>query len=246
LFELNNYLTLFKERTFFHILHLEEIKSMCFSTTASFAAATVLSGIGILSLKKTTQPEQIPFAAIPLVFATQQFFEGFVWLGLLHKIPQNYYLLAVNAFLFFAMVVWPLWVPTAMMLIEKNEKRKRILKIMLIMGVIVSLLSLVYLFTRHSVASIDPYHIHYELEVNYTLKICLGVLYLFPTILAQILSSNKKIVIMGLFVLSSYLISIFFFNDTVLSVWCFFSAVISVMIYYVVREQGKSPAYSKQ
>ncbi len=101
---------------------------MCFSTTASFAAATVLGGIGILSLKKTTHRTQIPFAAIPLVFGTQQLFEGFVWLGLLHQIPQNYYLIAVNAFLFFAMVVWPLWVPISMTLIEKNEKKKRLLK----------------------------------------------------------------------------------------------------------------------
>lgn len=207
---------------------------MCFSTTASFAAATLLSGIGILSVRKTTHRSQLPFAAIPLVFATQQLFEGFVWLGLLHKIPPNYYVLAVNAFLFFAMVVWPLWVPTAMMLIEKKEKRKNILKYMIGMGILVSSLSLIYLFTRHSEASINPYHIHYELEVNYTLKICLGVLYLFPTILAQILSTNKTIVIMGSLVLCSYLISVFFFNDTVLSVWCFFSAIISVMIYFVI------------
>jgi hypothetical protein len=226
------------------LLHLEEIKSMCFSTTASFAAATVLGSIGILSLKKTTQPEQIPFAAIPLVFATQQFFEGFVWLGLLHKIPQNYSDMALNLFLVFAMVVWPLWVPTAIMLIEKNEKRKRILKFTLGIGVSVSSLSLIYLLTRHSEASINPYHIHYELEVNYTLKICLGILYLIPTILAQILSSNKKIIIMGSLVLCSYLISIFFFNDTVLSVWCFFSAIISVMIYYVISHAKYSTTES--
>ena len=53
---------------------------MCFSPTASFSASAALAVIGILTLKKTSAPHQFLFAYIPLIFASQQFIEGFLWL----------------------------------------------------------------------------------------------------------------------------------------------------------------------
>lgn len=71
---------------------------MCFSTTASFVAGTFLTVIGVASVKKVKGPGQLMFAVIPLVFAVQQFSEGFVWMSLLNSNIDHLNPLATNFF----------------------------------------------------------------------------------------------------------------------------------------------------
>ena len=52
---------------------------MCFSATASFSAGGVLLGLGMLTLKLASRPRELPFAAIPRLFAIQQLNEGVIW-----------------------------------------------------------------------------------------------------------------------------------------------------------------------
>ena len=47
---------------------------MCFSATASFAASGALGLVGAASLAKTKSKKEVPFAAVPLIFAVQQFY----------------------------------------------------------------------------------------------------------------------------------------------------------------------------
>ena len=54
---------------------------MCFSATASFIAGTGLSVLGVATLRATRRKEEIPFAAIPLLFGFQQIVEGVLWLS---------------------------------------------------------------------------------------------------------------------------------------------------------------------
>src|SRR5687768_18398485 len=109
---------------------------MCFSATASFGAGIVLSTIGIATIKKAQRREQLAFAAIPLLFAVQQFSEGFVWVGL-----QNSNALMASAgtyvFLFFAQVLWPFWVPWSVMILEKKETRRIPQKIVLFLSIFI-------------------------------------------------------------------------------------------------------------
>lgn len=49
---------------------------MCFSATASFSAGALLLGLGSLTLKSARHPRELPFAAIPPLFAIQQLSEG--------------------------------------------------------------------------------------------------------------------------------------------------------------------------
>ena len=98
---------------------------MCFSASASFGAGIVLSAIGIASIKKSETKPQLFFASIPLFFAVQQITEGFLWLALS---KPDYALLrwpATYIFLFFAQVVWPFWVPFAILMLEKEQKQKK-------------------------------------------------------------------------------------------------------------------------
>ena len=150
---------------------------MCFSTTASFASGAILTVIGISSIKKTKEKNQIPFAIIPFIFAIQQFSEGFVWLSLLNSTNQFWQQFSTYSFLLFALIVWPAWVPISMFLIEKNRKRKIILGVFLGLGLLLAILSSIYLIIYKSEAQITSYHIHYELQIPLGTKIFIGILY---------------------------------------------------------------------
>lgn len=52
-----------------------------FSATASLTAAAFLVGVGKVTLRKVERRAELPFAAIPFLFAVQQLTEGLLWLG---------------------------------------------------------------------------------------------------------------------------------------------------------------------
>lgn len=209
---------------------------MCFSTAASFTSGTILTVIGVFAIKKVTHKRQILFAGIPFVFAMQQFAEGFVWLSLLNDTSNFWRQLATYSFLFFALVIWPAWVPLSMLLMEKKPKRKIVLSVFFGLGLLFSILSIIDLLLHHAEAQLTSYHIHYEIYIPQNLKILIGMLYFIPTVISNFVSSIKGVVLMGIFVLVSYLVSRLFYNDYVISVWCFFSALISIKIYFIVAK----------
>jgi len=207
---------------------------MCFSTTASFAAGTLLTTIGALCLSKTENKSEIMFASIPIVFGLQQFSEGLVWLSLTNSVNFLSQQVFAHAFLCFALVIWPSWVPLAFLFLEKNLKRKKILRIISALGLLFSMASIYYLIAFHSRAQIAFYHIHYDLEISNKILLIAGSFYLIPTIASHFISSVKLVPVMGFLVLLSHIISRIFFKETLLSVWCFFAAIISIMIYYIL------------
>ena len=90
---------------------------MCFSATASFAAGGLLLGVGSLTLRRARTPRERPFAAIPLLFAIQQFIEGVIWLTFSREAPLLNTVMT-HAYSFFSHVLWPVYVPVAVLLIE--------------------------------------------------------------------------------------------------------------------------------
>ncbi len=97
---------------------------MCFSPTASFISGSILITTGIYSLRQVRSSSAVPFASIPLLFGIQQIVEGVVWLSFgsvtLHSI-------ATTMFVMFSHVFWPIFVPLAIWLIEKNPIRKKMI-----------------------------------------------------------------------------------------------------------------------
>lgn len=210
---------------------------MCFSTTASFVSGVILTTIGLASIRKIQSRSQLLFACIPFIFAIQQFAEGFVWLSVLNSTSELWQRISTYCFLFFALLIWPAWVPISMYFIEIERKRKILLGIVCAMGILFSFLSAFYLLFYNSEAQITSYHIHYELQIPASAKLLIGMMYFIPTVISNFISSFKGVVMMGIFVLISYCVSKFFFNDYVISVWCFFSALISIKVYFILSKQ---------
>src|ERR1700712_2157128 len=98
---------------------------MCFSATASFATAGITGAVGIMGLTRITTPREIPLATVPIFFAVQQTIEGFLW-QVLPSNPQGATASTLTlGFLLFAEVLWPIYAPLAVWLLEPNARRRQ-------------------------------------------------------------------------------------------------------------------------
>jgi uncharacterized membrane protein YhaH (DUF805 family) len=208
---------------------------MCFSTTASFVVGLSLSAVGVVSLRRAEEPRRFPFASIPLVFGVQQLIEGVVWLSLTHPDYATYRWASSCVYLIFAQAIWPICVPFSIMLMEEDRQRKRILLFLTIMGSLVAIFLLYYIFLNHSTGEVRDHHIHYGLKTPSLLQVFPGVLYLLATVIPPFISSVKRMSWLGWSSLLSLLVSVFYFEQSFVSVWCFFAAIISVVVVWVLN-----------
>jgi len=214
---------------------------MCFSAEASFGAAAVIAVVGMVSIKKSSTQAQRVFAVIPLFFAIQQFLEGWIWIVLANPeyLPWKQFL--TIGYLIFVWVVWPLYVPFSMVLLERKIARRKILYVFLGLGLVLTIICLYILIFHHIEAVEARLHIHYFIDNPPSFAWLYGILYLVPTVVSFFISSIKKFWIMGLVLLSSYIFSIIVYAGNVLSVWCFFGAVSSVLVlWYIIRMNKKT------
>ncbi|MBL7917219.1 MAG: hypothetical protein JNM96_02405 [Bacteroidia bacterium] len=212
---------------------------MCFSATASFVSAGIVGAAGILSLSKVETPNQKYFAAIPLVFAVQQIAEGFVWISFNSVATPTWQDIPIKIFLFFAIVVWPTLVPYSVWKFEENKKRKRFQFVFLTAGLIFSTVAAWYMFNYSSSASIAEHHVYYKLDFPLRNAPIVSIFYIGATVVSLLLSSKKWVPGLGLLILSSYIVTNFYYKDYLISVWCFFAAVLSALIYLMVTHRIK-------
>ena len=214
---------------------------MCFSANASFTAGTVLSVIGAISVRKVKSPSQLFFASIPVIFAIQQFSEGFLWLSLTKPAFAELKTYMTYIFLFFAQIVWPFWVPFAVMKMKPSNEKNVFGKVLIMCGSIVSLY-LGYCLLNYSVdARADGMHITYDQPYPKSVAFICGILYVFATVFPPFFVGIKRMWLLGIAILISYVVTTVFYNEYLVSVWCFFASVISIAVYSVVNElEGES------
>ena len=214
---------------------------MCFSASASFGAGIVLTGIGIASLKKVKQRSQLAFASIPLIFAIQQFSEGFLWLSFSHPFYAAWKEPSIFLFLFFAQMVWPLWVPLSILLLDKKVERKKIEIVLVILGSLIAIYMGYCLSANPLQANINSRHISYPQPYLEGIRILGAILYLLVTIAPPFLSSVRRMWSLGVAILISYIVTTIFYTDYIVSVWCFFASVISISVYAVMHLINNPP-----
>lgn len=204
---------------------------MCFSANASFTTSALLLLCGIVTLKRA-QKNQHMLAAIPVLFALQQFCEGLVWRGLSAGIYPAF---AIYSYLFFVDIVWPLWVPLSLKKISTKKSEKEALKIPIIAGSIIAIASAIGFTIPPVVATIEHHHIYYAVPLSSWLQLALSFCYLIAILVPFFIVKKKYLALMGTTLAISYLISLFFFYKYHLSVWCFFAAFISIFMFLVIR-----------
>ena len=203
---------------------------MCFSAAASFITAVVTGGIGTVALAKVKEPRELLLAATPMVFALQQSIEGLLWLDLSSSPDGSISTKLVFLFLFFAQVFWPIFVPVAVLLIEPNEKRRRIMLLCLAAGIGAGGYLLWGLLAGPQGAIILDDHIVYVTESRHLDAVALA--YLAATSLPPILSSRRTVVVLGAIILVGSVVAYAFYWEAFISVWCFFAAAASGVILF--------------
>ena len=200
---------------------------MCFSATASFIAGVSLSALGAVTLKKTKRKAEIPFAMIPLLFGIQQIIEGVLWLSFRFDTPLLN-MAMTYAFTLFSHVLWPIFVPFSIGLIERVTWRKKEIWGFQFIVIVVGLF-LLYLTIRFPVISEARENIVYVSPHFYSIPVM--VLYLAATCVGSFFSSHRIINIFGALALLLFIVAYWFYTVAFFSVWCFFTAVLSVIIY---------------
>lgn len=208
---------------------------MCFSATASFAASALLVVAGTIAVRTSAGSRYWAFAGIPLLFAMQQFLEGFLWSGL-SAIPQGPDIPTLaRAYLIFAQVLWPVWVPLSLLLLEEDVRRRHGLLWCMAAGVLAAAYLGWAVFASSPVASIDGHHVHYSIHYPGELQHPSSALYFVATVLSTFVSSARRMALLGLALILTYAVAAVGFPGNVIYVWCYFAALISGVIIFLLR-----------
>ena len=193
-----------------------------------------MSILGVATLRTIRSRSEVAFAVIPLLFGVQQIVEGVLWLSFGFDAPQ---LNVAMTYLFslFSHVLWPVFVPFAIGLLETVAWRRRVIWGFQAVGLAVGMY-LLYLILEFPVTSVALANIVYMSPHFY--KVPVMLLYLAATCVSCFFSSIDTVRIFGALALFLFAVAAVFFNLALFSVWCFFSALLSFIIYFHFRRNA--------
>jgi len=218
---------------------------MCFSAGASFAGAAVISAIGIAAVREVHKPSHKLFATIPLFFAFQQVAEGVVWLSLKAGGDQSLQMAGAYIFLLMALVIWPMMIPMAILKMEENANKRKLMKVIFGAGLILSLYYSACLVNLNVYPRINQFHIQYINDFpRIPGHIAFGI-YGLVTITPLFISSVRRVSAFGILIIISFVITGILYKEYLTSVWCFFAALISSVIYIIIKESQVETGISR-
>lgn len=209
---------------------------MCFSLLASVTAGAALCAAGALTLALARERGERPLASIPLLFGVQQLVEGLVWWSLDHH-DATVNVASTSAYMLFSHVLWPVYVPFAVLCMESSAWRRKAITACLAVGALVSLDGILTVLRGPSTSHVVGSSIRYE-----TPGLLVIGLYLLATCVAVMVSSHRPLQLIGAAALALALVTLGLYSAVFVSVWCFFSAVLTVMIfvYFWARARSRS------
>jgi hypothetical protein len=182
---------------------------------------------------KRAERHEILYAAIPLLFAVQQLIEGGLWLALPAHISSMQFLTTI--YLIFANIIWPTFVPLAILMLEPSKLRRKLLLIPFVAGALTAAFFIAMMVQEPVSAAIIGSHIHYDFPHPHD-KIAFAF-YATATCLAPLLSSHKAVRLLGATLIFSMVASYVIYAIWFASIWCYFAALISMIVLIYFRRQ---------
>jgi len=215
---------------------------MCFSAEVSLGVAAALLPVGGYCASTAVRKNRayLLFGVIPTMFGAQQFCEAGVWLGL----ERGDAVLVRTAslwFLFFALALWPAWIPLAAAVVEPRGVKRWVFLAGVGLGVA---LGCVY-YAPLAVGGIDwanarvvGHSIRYDFAIIPAVRAAPDwvwpTLYLVAVCGPLLASADRRLRPLGVGVVFSAAVAYLAFRETFASVWCFLGAALSVCIGYVI------------
>ena len=175
--------------------------------TASFAAGTLLLGAGILTVRSARGARELPLAAIPLLFSIQQLVEGVVWMTFRYEAPLLNAAMT-HAYSFFSHVLWPVYVPVAVLLIEPPGWRRATLWGLSVAGAAVAAYLMYTLMVFPVVSRAIGQHIEY-VSPHFFAAAVMSV-YLLSTAISPMVSTHRWVKIFGVLAAASFAAAYYF------------------------------------
>ena len=207
---------------------------MCFSATASFSAGGILLGAGLLAIRAARSTRELPIAAIPFLFSIQQLIEGVVWLTFRYEAPLLNTVMT-QVYSFFSHVLWPVYVPVAVLLIEPPGWRRTTLLGLSAAGAAVAAYLMYMLVAFPVVSQATGKHIEY-VSPHFFAAAVMSV-YLLSTAISPTVSTHRWIRAFGVLALASFAAAYYFYAQWFISVWCLFAAVLSLVLYVHLKSR---------
>jgi hypothetical protein len=204
------------------------MRTMCFSALASFSAAAALLAIGVASARRTRRATELPYALIPLCFGVQQLLEGALWLAL----PEPQQCLSgwlTQGYSAFSQVIWPIYIPLAVTLLEPPGWRRHAMVVIAWGGAVVGLYLLWYMVQVPVVAQFSGQHIAYVFPHFH--QPLATALYLFAACVSPLLSRWPMVRLFGVMASLSLVATAYFYAQWFISTWCFFAALLSAVVW---------------
>ena len=207
---------------------------MCFSATASFTAGVPLLLVGVMTISRVRNRKDLLYALIPMLFAIQQLIEGALWLTFPAKAPLLKMVLTY-AYSVFSHVLWPMYIPISVLLLEPVAWRRKVLIAIALAGTFIGLYLLYYLVRFPIVAEVTGHHIVY-ISPHFHALYAMG-LYLLGTCISSLFSSHRIVKLFGVAAFVSFMLAYAIYATWFISVWCFFAAILSwiVLLYFPSR-----------
>lgn len=201
---------------------------MCFSASASFAAAGLLSGVGVTAVRTAPRKTELRYAFIPLFFAAHQLVEGFLWLSLRGAIAPACTPWLGNTFALVAFVLWPTYVPLAVLPMETHRWRRQIVWACLALGLLTSVWLGGSFLANGIVPSIVDSGIAYRFD--YRPRLFWNVAYGTAVCVPCWASKYAWVRLFGAMLAVTYQVAYRAFTEAHESVWCYFAALLSLMV----------------
>ena len=203
---------------------------MCFSATANFVGSAVLGTIGVATLTEVRHRRELLLAAMPCLFALHQLTEGFVWLGLDHKLPPIVAHDAGAAYVLYAQGLLPFLLPLSVLLIEPTLHRRRRMLGFLVLGSVLAIYILWGLIAYPLQVSVRDHSIVYLNAITTTAAV--AMLYVIATCGALFFSGFRTLVLLGWVNLAGLIVVMLVRRYGFTSLWCAYAAAVSVIIYF--------------
>jgi hypothetical protein len=201
---------------------------MCFAPQADLVGGLVVGAIGVDACRHIHQRNtHLLIAGLPLLLGAHQLDEAFVWWGLEGHVPHSVGRVALWVYLVIAFVIVPIFVPTAVFVLEPTpQRRRRMVPFVALGGAVAAVLLTAMLRGPIDVAE-RPYHLAYSVSLSHGgLVVACGAL---------LFSGYRDIEIFGIGNLVAVGVLAWLTVDGFASLWCAYAALASGAIALHMR-----------
>jgi hypothetical protein len=210
---------------------------MCFAPEADLIGGVIIGAIGIDVYRHLgDRRDHKVLASLPLMLATHQIVEAFVWWGLQGHVNAGLGTAAMWIYLVFAFVVLPVYVPIGVWALELPGRRRTTIVPFVALGAIVSTVLAGFMLRGPVTAHLADYHVVYGTGLQADLLITTA--YVVAICGSLVLSGYRHLAIFGVANFMAVVILANITLDGFASLWCAWAAVSSAALAAHLRYGG--------